>query len=62
MTHGLKMSKMLSKADYKTVDKVVPFWQKSSLIPDELDVTLITTVSPETWNEFTTMVESWKGK
>jgi hypothetical protein len=62
MSFDLKMSKMLSKSDIKSVHEIVPYWKKAkSPITDEQDITLVTVVYNDTWNQFIDLVESWKG-
>ncbi|KAG2202895.1 hypothetical protein INT47_008927 [Mucor saturninus] len=61
MSHGLKMSKLFSKGHYDALQYVQPFWQKASVIPDELDTTIITTTTPETWKDLVFLAKSWDG-
>ncbi|KAI8882597.1 glycosyltransferase family 49 protein [Backusella circina FSU 941] len=62
MSFELKMSKMLSKTNTKSISGIVPYWKQSQTpITDSQDITLITVVYNETWSQFIDLVESWKG-
>lgn len=61
MTHGLKMSKLFSKAFYEAAGATRPYWLKGSQAVQENDVTVITTVTPETWPELERLAKYWHG-
>ncbi|RCH80696.1 hypothetical protein CU098_005140 [Rhizopus stolonifer] len=62
MTHGLRLSKMFPKGDYQSLKGISPFWQSANIpIQDETDVSLLTTVSPESWKELVALAENWNG-
>ncbi|KAI9323444.1 hypothetical protein BX666DRAFT_2016705 [Dichotomocladium elegans] len=61
MTHGLKMSKLFSKSYYEAAKTAQPFWLKGSQIPSTDDITLVTTVTPGTWNELERLADHWHG-
>lgn len=62
MTHGLKMHKMFSKSYYEATKNVRPFWKKAENIPENDEVTVITTVTPETWDDLKRLTIYWEGK
>ncbi len=62
MTHGLKMSKLFSKGHYESLQHIQPYWKKAQETPNDADVTLITTTTPESWKDFVNLVENWDGK
>lgn len=62
MSHGLKMSKLFSKGQYEALKYVQPYWKKAQETPSDLDVTIVTTTTPESWKDFVNLVENWDGK
>lgn len=62
MSHGLKMSKLFSQAHYDALKYIEPYWQKAQQVPDDLDVTIITTSTPESWKDLVKLAEIWNGK
>ncbi|KAI8080452.1 velvet factor-domain-containing protein [Thamnidium elegans] len=61
MSHGLKMSKLFSQAHYDALKYIEPYWQKAQQVPNDLDVTIITTSTPETWKDLVKLAENWNG-
>ncbi|KAI7881874.1 hypothetical protein K492DRAFT_128383 [Lichtheimia hyalospora FSU 10163] len=61
MTHGLQMSKLFSKSFYDATKATDPFWLKGSQVPEDGDITLVTAVTPGTWNELERLAGYWKG-
>ncbi|KAI8971844.1 hypothetical protein BDF20DRAFT_915600 [Mycotypha africana] len=61
ITHGLKMHKMFSKSYYEAAKDIIPFWQKASNVPENDEVTAITTFTPDSWREFTRLLRYWEG-
>ncbi|GAA5797415.1 hypothetical protein HPULCUR_002799 [Helicostylum pulchrum] len=61
MSHGLKMSKLFSQAHYDALKYIEPYWQKAQQVPNDLDVTIITTSTPETWKDLVQLAETWNG-
>ncbi|KAI8370262.1 hypothetical protein BD560DRAFT_121087 [Blakeslea trispora] len=61
MTHGLKMHKLFSKSYYDTTKNIQPFWKKADNIPEKDEVTLITTTTPDTWEELVRLTIYWEG-
>lgn len=62
MTHGLQMSKLFSKSFYDAAKATEPFWLKGNQVPEDGDITLVTAVTPGTWNELERLASYWKGK
>lgn len=62
MSHGLKMSKLFSKGSYEALQYVQPYWQRAELVPNELDVTIVTTTTPDSWKDLVVLAENWNGK
>lgn len=55
------MSKLFSKGHYDALQYIQPFWLKAQDVPVELDTTIITTTTPETWKDLVSLAESWNG-
>jgi hypothetical protein len=62
MSHGLKMSKIFSKGHYGSLQYVQPYWQRARNLPSELDVTIVTTTTPDSWKDLVVLAENWDGK
>lgn len=61
MTHGLKMSKLFSKAFYDAAGSAKPYWLASHTLPREDDISLLTSVTPGTWSELERLAQHWQG-
>ncbi|CAO3624060.1 unnamed protein product [Mucor hiemalis] len=61
MSHGLKMSKLFSKGQYEALKYVKPYWKKAQQVPEESDVTMITTATPDSWKDLVNLAENWDG-
>ncbi|KAI8880863.1 glycosyltransferase family 49 protein [Backusella circina FSU 941] len=61
MTHGVKMHKLFSKSYYEAANGVQPFWLQAREAPAEDQVSIITTATAETWDEFKKLTEYWEG-
>ncbi|KAI8063588.1 hypothetical protein BC940DRAFT_327304 [Gongronella butleri] len=61
MTHGLAMSKLFAKANYKSSHAVQPYWIKAAYTPDPDSITATTVVTIDTWKELERLAERWKG-
>lgn len=53
---------MFSKSYYEAAKNVRPFWKKAENIPENDEVTIITTVTPETWDDLKRLTAYWEGK
>lgn len=62
MSHGLKMHKMFSKSYYDAAKEIQPFWLKSTNVPEKDEVTIVTTVTADTWDELVQLTGYWEGK
>jgi hypothetical protein len=62
MTHGLKMHKLFSKSYYDAAKNIQPFWQKATTLVDKDQVTIITSLTPETWEDLKKITTFWEGK
>ncbi|KAI8980975.1 hypothetical protein BDB01DRAFT_794865 [Pilobolus umbonatus] len=61
MTHGVKMHKLFSKSHYDAAKKIKPFWLKSTNTPEKNEVSIITTVTADTWDELVKLTVYWEG-
>ncbi|KAG1181210.1 hypothetical protein G6F36_010048 [Rhizopus arrhizus] len=62
MSHGLRLSKMFPKGEYHALNGVSPFWQSASQPAQDDEVTLLTTISAESWKELVALAENWNEK
>jgi hypothetical protein len=56
------MHKLFSKSYYEAANGVQPFWLQAHETPAEDQVSIITTATAETWDEFKKLTEYWEGK
>ncbi|GAA5810744.1 hypothetical protein MFLAVUS_004170 [Mucor flavus] len=61
MSHGLKMHKLFSKSYYDAAKQIQPFWLKSTNVPEKDEVTIVTTVTADTWDELVQLTGYWEG-
>ncbi|KAI7901618.1 velvet factor-domain-containing protein [Cokeromyces recurvatus] len=61
MSHGLKMSKMFSQGHYNALTNIEPYWLKANQVPNPMDVTFYTTVTPNTWRDLAELANNWEG-
>lgn len=52
---------MFSKGQYEALKYVRPYWQKAQQVPEESDVTIITTATPDSWKDLVNLAENWDG-
>lgn len=62
MSHGLKMHKLFSKSYYDAAKQIQPFWLKATNVPEKDEVTIVTTVTADTWDELVQLTGYWEGK
>jgi hypothetical protein len=53
---------MFPKGEYHALNGVSPFWQSASQPAQDDEVTLLTTISAESWKELVALAENWNGK
>lgn len=61
MTHGLRMHKSFSKSHYKAAKQIQPFWLKAKSLPENDEVTVITTATADTWDNLIQLTAYWEG-
>lgn len=62
MTHGLRMHKLFSKSYYDAAKQIQPFWLKAKTVPENDEVTVITTATADTWDNLVQLTAYWEGK
>lgn len=61
MTHGLRMHKLFSKSYYDAAKQIQPFWLKAKTVPENDEVTVITTATADTWDNLVQLTAYWEG-
>ncbi|CAO3629410.1 unnamed protein product [Mucor hiemalis] len=61
MTHGLRMHKSFSKSHYEAAKQIQPFWLKAKSVPENDEVTVITTATADTWDNLVQLTAYWEG-
>lgn len=62
MTHGLRMHKLFSKSYYDAAKQIQPFWLRAKTVPENDEVTVITTATADTWDNLVQLTAYWEGK